>query len=330
MCSPFNPVTKLLWRLVLCINLLVVPVVLADPLPTVRVGVLKFGTVNWELAVMQRHGMDRSNGFRLQVVELGSTNATTVALQGGAVDVIVSDWLWVTKQEQNKRAYRYFPYSTAVGALIVSPDADIHSLADMQGKLLGVAGGPIDKNWLLYRAYTRKRYAFDLADIVEEKFAAPPLLNSLLRSGRLDAVLNYWHYNCELAAEGMQSLLSMDEVLQELGITVSVPMLGWVFDSEWAARNETGVNGFLAASYQAKQRLLTSDAEWDKIRSVMKVANDKVFYRLREGYRAGIPERFDAAEIAAIQQVYTLLGDAPKATLPSDMFWRKFTIDSGR
>ncbi len=62
----------------------------------------------------------------------------------------------------------------------------------------------------------------------------------------------------------------------------------------------------------------------------MNVANDTVYLRLRDGYRAGIPERFDAAEISAIQQVYTLLGDAQDATLPSDMFWRNVAIDSGR
>lgn len=331
---PISRLAKLLWGALLCrllvFGMLVAPVVLAEPLPTVRVGVLKFGTVNWELAVIQRHGLDRANGFRLQVVELGSSNATTVALQGGAVDSIVADWLWVARQRQNRRQYSYYPYSTAVGALLVRPDAGIHSLVDLQGKVLGVAGGPVDKNWLLYRAYTKKQYGFDLADVVEEKFAAPPLLNSLLRSSRLDAVLNYWHYNCVLAAEGMQPLISMDEVLKKLGIAVSVPMLGWVFDSNWALQNQPQVNGFLTASYQAKQLLLKSNAEWDSIRSVMNAASDSVYHRLRDAYRAGIPERFDAAEIAAIQRVHALLGDAPVATLPGDMFWRNFAINSGR
>ena len=31
----------------------------AEPLPVVRIGVLKFGTVNWELDVIRRHGLDR-------------------------------------------------------------------------------------------------------------------------------------------------------------------------------------------------------------------------------------------------------------------------------
>src|SRR3546814_2443642 len=65
---------------------------------TIRVGVLKFGTVNWEISTIQRHGLDERHGFALDVLELASNQATTVALQAGEVDVIVSDWLWVSRQ----------------------------------------------------------------------------------------------------------------------------------------------------------------------------------------------------------------------------------------
>src|SRR4028118_878436 len=64
----------------------------------VRIGVLKFGTVNWEVDAIRHNGFDRANGFELQVVELASNDATRVAIQAGAVDVIVSDWLFVARQ----------------------------------------------------------------------------------------------------------------------------------------------------------------------------------------------------------------------------------------
>ncbi len=64
----------------------------------VRVGVLKFGTVAWELEVIKHHGLDRKAGFELEVVPFASTLATKVALQAGALDVIVSDWFWVSRQ----------------------------------------------------------------------------------------------------------------------------------------------------------------------------------------------------------------------------------------
>ena len=63
-----------------------------------RVGVLKFGTVNWELNVIQHHGYARQEGVELEIVKLASKNATAVALQSGSVDMIVTDWVWVSRQ----------------------------------------------------------------------------------------------------------------------------------------------------------------------------------------------------------------------------------------
>src|SRR5882724_8830755 len=81
--------------------LLVWPVVLGNgpaAAGTIRLGVLKFGTVNWELDVIKANGFDKAEGLDLEIVDLANTGATTVALQAGAVDVIVTDWLWVTRQ----------------------------------------------------------------------------------------------------------------------------------------------------------------------------------------------------------------------------------------
>ena len=54
----------------------------ADDLPVVRVGVLKFGTVNWELEVIKKRNLDIANDFKIEVIPLGSKNATHVAHSG--------------------------------------------------------------------------------------------------------------------------------------------------------------------------------------------------------------------------------------------------------
>ena len=120
--------------------------------PALNVGVLKFGTVNWELDVIREHKLDEKYGFKLEVTPLGGKNASSVALQGKAVDMIVSDWIWVSRQRDEKHGFTFFPYSNAVGSLMVPADKGINTLADMEGKKLGVAGGPVDKTWLLLRA----------------------------------------------------------------------------------------------------------------------------------------------------------------------------------
>src|SRR5688572_24979133 len=70
----------------------------AAELGTIRVGVLKFGTVSWELDVVQTHGLDRKEGFTLEVQSFAGNDAADVALMGGAVDAIVEDWLFVSRQ----------------------------------------------------------------------------------------------------------------------------------------------------------------------------------------------------------------------------------------
>jgi NitT/TauT family transport system substrate-binding protein len=63
-----------------------------------RVGLLRFGTVAWEIDTLRHHGIDRKHGITVVPVEFASNEAAKVALQAGAVDMIVTDWPWVARQ----------------------------------------------------------------------------------------------------------------------------------------------------------------------------------------------------------------------------------------
>src|SRR5580704_14182020 len=67
-------------------------------LPEVRVGVLSFGSVDWELDVIRRNKLDESHGFRLTTLRLADKDAASLALLSGSVDLIVTDWFWVSHQ----------------------------------------------------------------------------------------------------------------------------------------------------------------------------------------------------------------------------------------
>ena len=119
----------------------------------VKIGVLKFGTVSWVLDTIQANGLDKAEGIELDIVPLASTQATTVGLQGGSLDIIATDWLWVSRERTNGADFTFVPFTTALGAIMVPPNSPIKTLADLKGKTLGVAGGPLDKSWLLIVAY---------------------------------------------------------------------------------------------------------------------------------------------------------------------------------
>ena len=109
----------------------------------VRVGILQFGTVSWELEVMQRHGLAEREGIALRIVPLALKDAANVAIQGGEVDVIANDWIWVSRMRSEGSDYAFAPYSQAVGGISVRPDAGVAQFADLRDKRLGVAGGAL-------------------------------------------------------------------------------------------------------------------------------------------------------------------------------------------
>ena len=144
----------------------------AENIGALRLGVLGFGTVNWELDVIKSNGLDEERSFELFVEGFAGGQATKVALQGGAVDGIVSDWLWVSRQRAEGDNYVFIPYSSTVGALMTPPDSEIDGLDDLAGKKIGVAGGALDKSWLLIQAVAKERHGMDLANEVEAIFGA--------------------------------------------------------------------------------------------------------------------------------------------------------------
>lgn len=319
---------RILQTLILIVFLLINTQTHSQTLTPLRVGVLKFGTVNWELNVIKHHRLDYQQGIDLQITYLGGKNATHVALQGGAVDVIVSDWIWVSRQRAKGRSYTFTPYSMAAGSLMLPPDSPVKSLQELTGQTLGIAGGPLDKTWLLLRAYQLKHANTDLTDQIIPKFAAPPLLNKLVQRGELDAVINFWHYAARLQAQGYRTLLDMNDVLKKLGITEKVPLVGWVFDQNWAEQNKHAITGLLQASNAAKKRLATSDVEWDRLRTLMHTKDERTFQALINGYRAGIPGCFGSAQIEAAKKTFQILASTGgrklvghSTTLNNGTFW---------
>ncbi|MFC5356130.1 ABC transporter substrate-binding protein [Azospirillum himalayense] len=296
--------------------------------PAVTIGVLKFGTVSWELDVIRHHRLDEAAGFELKLMELASGQAAQIALQGGAVDMIASDWLWVARQRAAGADLTFIPHSAAVGALMVPATSPIASVADLKGRRIGVAGTPIDKSWLLLKALARDQYALDLDAAATPVFAAPPLLNQKAATGELDAVLNFWPYAARLQAAGMRTVIGVDGMMRDLGLSAQVPAVGFVFHEGWARANPAALDAFVAASRKAKAIMAQSDAEWDRLRPLMKAEDEATWAALRDQFRAGIPQRWTEEEREAAARLYGLMaklggrelvGNA--MALPDGTFW---------
>ena len=282
---------------------------------TIRVGALRYGTLSWQLDVIAKHGLDRKEGIRIEPLELAATPAAQLALQAGRVDVIVSDWMWVSRQRAEGGDLTFIPSSGAIGALIVPAASPIRDVAGLAGRRLGIAGSAIDKSWLVLRLYARNQLGFDLDARVQKSFGAPPLLSQELAAGRLDAVLTYWPFAAKLEAGGMRRLLSVGDALAALELPRDLPLTGYVVSARWAMQNQTALDGFIGASQAANKILAASDAEWERIAPLTGAASTAELIRLREAYRDGIPRHWGAAERDVAARLYRLLAEIGGATL---------------
>ena len=278
---------------------------------TIKVGSLQYGSVNWELKLIKELELDKKNNFNLEIIELASKNAAAVALQGGAVDLIVTDWFWVSRQRSEGRLFSFVPHSMAAGGLIAPKDSKIVEEVDLKNKKIGIAGGQVDKGWLIFRAFYKKKYGEDLIKLSKPIFGAPPLLNKKIKQKSFDAILTYWPYQAKLLTdENFEKIIDIKDILSELGIPQGMPVIGWVFKEKWAKEQQSLLDDFLSISDEAKQLMLTSDDIWEKVKPYMNADNDKLFLKLRDIYREGIPtSQFSTEQINGSKKLYSILSD---------------------
>jgi len=298
----------------------------AADLTKLRAATLKIGTVNWELDTITRNGFDKANGFELEMKPYADNGATRVAFEGGEADLVVADWIWVARQRAAGKDYVFIPYSKAVGGMVVPKDSAVQSLEDLKGKKIGIAGGPVDKSWLILRAYAQKEYGFDLAAETEQVFGAPPLVFKAGLSGETDASINFWHFLAKMKAAGMRELISVETASVSLGLDPEVPLLGYVLKESYVKDNPQMAKALYGASRAAKDLLAKDDAAWDALRDQMNVKTDAQFETLRRDFRAGIPapgnvDEDDAATFFALMARFggkKLVGNVTE--LPSGLF----------
>jgi NitT/TauT family transport system substrate-binding protein len=294
----------------------------------IRLGVLAFGTVNWELNALKNEALLETADFTLSLQKLANPQAGKIALQAGSVDMIVSDWIWVSQLRTKGENFTFYPYSTTSGAIMVPNNSAFHTIHDLQGKKLGIAGGELDKNWLLLQAVGQQN-SLDLNRLITKLYAAPPLLNQQLLNHQVDAIITYWHFAARLETQGYRQLFNGKALLQQLGIQEAVPSLGYVFRQDWASKHSQALKSFFNLTTLAKKKLCTLDSAWKKILPLTQSESPKIQAQLRNRYCAGQIIQWGKAEKKAAEKIYQLLRKLSHNKLTGDSkhiqkgtFWR--------
>jgi NitT/TauT family transport system substrate-binding protein len=274
----------------------------------IRLAVQRTGTLAWELDIIRAHGLDRKANLQIETMELASTEAGKIALKGGSADLMLSDWLWVARERSLGDKLVFYPSSSTLGAVMVAANSSIKDIADLKGKKLAVAGGPIDKSWLLLQGLAR-RSGIDLRRQATIVYGAPPLLSEKQVQGEHDATLTFWNFCADLEGRGQKRAIGVDEVMKQLGAKAPVAIVGYTFDDTWAAKNKSTVDRFLDVARQAKEILATSDAEWQRLSPRIGVSDPKALAIYRARYGEGIFRRPIAEEEADARALYQVLAE---------------------
>jgi len=270
--------------------------------PTVRIAVLKFGTVNWLLDTVSHNKLDGKAGVNLEVIPFAGKAATAIAFQSGDADMLVTDWIWAMRQRAKNKAMKFHPYFRALGALVAKA---IDDLCDVKGQTVGVVGGALDKSWLVLQALADRRCDMDLAAETEALFGAPPLMSRQLEDGAVAAVSTYWHFVAKLEAKGMTSVVRITDALDDLGINPAPPLIGFVWDTD--RTDSDAAKAMIEAIDSAGKLLAQNDAAWERLRPLMRAKSDAEFMALRDAYRKGIPDAWTQAETESSLLLYNLL-----------------------
>ena len=273
-----------------------------------RIAVQRTGTLAWEMSVIRAEGLDKAADLELQTIDVASLDAAMIALRSGAADIIVTDWLWVSRQRSLGANFVFYPYSSAIGAVVVNPARGIASVGDLAGRKLAVAGGPLDKSWLLLQAWAR-RSGIDLRREADVVYGAPPLLAEKAAQGEVDAALEYWNFCADLEARGFKRLIDVAEVEKALGATGPVAAIGYVFDAGFAAAHRQALERFFSMTRRAKQMIATSPAAWQIVAKHLPSKSAETLAVYQMYYARGIPDRAIADEEADARRLFKVLAE---------------------
>lgn len=295
----------------------------ADEPPAFRVGTLPFGTVHWEIQTIIDNGLDKAAGIRVENVPLASNEAARIAFLTESVDTIVNDFLFAARLKSEGKPVLFLPNSTTEGGLMVPAASPIKAIADLKGRSIGIAGGPLDKSWLLLQAAAAKQ-GLDLKTAAHIVYGAPPLLALKVESGELDCGLLYWSTCARMQAKGYRQVFTVEDIAAGLGAKGKVALNGFLFRGD---AKPAILKSFAKAIHAGQDTLARQPEAWAKIRPLMEAPTQATFEALKDAFVRGIPRKPRDEEIAAAQSLFAIVAKlggpdlvGKSNSLPDDLY----------
>ncbi len=197
--------------------------------------------------------------------------------------------------------------------------SDVESIEGLEGSRSDVAGSAIDKSAGSCSARLREEDELgrdNMAQYAQLSFGAPPLLAEELALGphRCQSTIS-WTHAARLTGSGFREILTIGDVMRELGIDPVPSLVGFIWKEDYEAAHGREVAALLKVVEEANAVLATDDSAWERLRPLVKPATDggvQIAYRclsLRH------PEALGPAELESAKKLMAALIDAGDAEL---------------
>lgn len=229
---------------------------------TVRILINPAGTMGIGPAVIKKYGLDKKHGFTLEVVSYSDQKSATAAIQSGAAEMVVFDWLATARlRAAGTPVVSIAPFLTYVNSVMVPKASPLKTLADLKGQRVGVAH-KTGFDWIIMQAAAQQLYKMDIGKDAEVREGAVPLLRGLIEKGDLDATQMWNSLAPEMLASGRyRTMVDIRDLTQQMGLP-TVPFLLFSMREDYAKQHPGNARAFVAAYRDAVEVLMTQDEVW--------------------------------------------------------------------
>ena len=258
--------------------------------PAIRLAAQKTGTFAWELDVIAARGLDKAADIAIETAEFASPKPRSLRFWAGQADIIISDWLCVSRARSLGDAPQFYPYSSAIGAVMTPAASRDRELGRSQGQ--DARGRRRSaRQELAHRRGRRLGDGLDLKTEASIVYGAPSLLAAKARQGEFDATLKFWNFCADLEAEGFHRAGRRRGIGDEARRDRPARQSGYVFNEDWARRNKDALARFLEMTRKAKDILAETPEEWERLKPRLNLRDAAALAVLRQRYCEGMPRR---------------------------------------
>lgn len=268
------------------------------------------GAQDFVVYVMESRGFLRERNLEPEKVEMLSPVNLHLMIAEKEVDIGFGGFTTMAiARAQGKNVIAVHGIFSPVNLVLVPHDSPLESLSDLEGKKLGIFGGPSSTTFTFLRVIARRWFGLDLVESVEVVSAPGPALARLLDRGDVDAALFGTTESLKFSAEDRyRVLVDLSSEYRERHGRAPAHVTVTTNEDFAAARGEL-ITDFLDAYREAVAYVHANPEIWAEYGARIDMVGEREIEVLRDKMTANLVAEWDRARMETQQEYLELAFD---------------------